>query len=82
MRHDTVQYGFQMLRRNAEDRCNTFLRNADKFPADWHYITADSILHTFHHDNFELIYKFLALCLLQNGDDSNKNVFGTDWSNQ
>jgi len=34
MRHDTVQSGFQMLRRNAEDRCNTFLRTADKFPAD------------------------------------------------
>jgi len=59
-----VHSGFQMLRRNAEDRCNAFLRTADKFPAD-------CIFHSFHHENFKFIHKFPSLCILQNGDDAN-----------
>jgi hypothetical protein len=33
--HDTVQYGFQMFRRNVRAACNTFLRTAGKFPPDY-----------------------------------------------
>lgn len=46
MRHDTVQSGFQMLRRNAVERCNTFLRTADKFPADYAVTSQQTVRFT------------------------------------